>query len=67
MAIDLKRCIGCRQISFKAENGTPPRVFFARVVKQEEGRYPTVHRLFLPVLRRDDSLHVFHFRLRRIA
>ena len=52
MVIDLKRCIGCYgcQLSCKAENGTPPGVFFARVLKQEEGTYPTVNMLFLPVL-----------------
>ena len=52
MVIDLKRCIGCYgcQLSCKAENGTPPGVFFARVLKQEEGTYPNVNMLFLPVL-----------------
>jgi molybdopterin-containing oxidoreductase family iron-sulfur binding subunit len=52
MVIDLKRCIGCYgcQLSCKAENGTPPGVFYARVLKQEEGTYPTVQQLFLPVL-----------------
>lgn len=52
MVIDLRRCIGCYgcQLSCKAENGTPPGVFFARVLKHEEGQYPTVRQLFLPVL-----------------
>lgn len=52
MVIDLKRCIGCYacQLSCKAENGTPPGVFYARVLKKEEGQYPTVRQLFLPVL-----------------
>ena len=52
MVIDLKRCIGCYgcQLSCKAENGTPPGVFFARVHKQEEGQYPTAQTTFLPVL-----------------
>ncbi|MDO8597667.1 MAG: 4Fe-4S dicluster domain-containing protein, partial [Sulfuricaulis sp.] len=52
MVIDLKRCIGCYacQLSCKAENGTPPGVFYARVLKQEEGTYPTLRQLFLPVL-----------------
>jgi len=52
MVIDLKRCTGCYacQLSCKAEHGTPPGVFFARLLKREEGQYPTVRQLFLPVL-----------------
>ncbi|MCC6212562.1 MAG: 4Fe-4S dicluster domain-containing protein [Burkholderiales bacterium] len=52
MVIDLRRCIGCYgcQLSCKAEHGTPPGVLFARVLKQEEGQYPNVRQLFLPVL-----------------
>ena len=52
MVIDLERCIGCYgcQLACKAEHGTPPGVFFARVLKQEEGQYPTVRQLSLPVL-----------------
>lgn len=52
MVIDLKRCVGCYacQLSCKAEHGTPSGVFFARVLKQEEGKYPVVSKTFLPVL-----------------
>ena len=52
MVIDLKRCIGCYgcQLACMAEHGTPPGVFFARVLKQEDGQYPTVRQLSLPVL-----------------
>lgn len=52
MVIDLRRCIACYgcQLSCKAEHGTPPGVFFARVLKHEEGQFPTVRQLFLPVL-----------------
>ena len=52
MVIDLKRCIGCYacQLSCKAENGTPPGGFYARLLKHEEGQYPSVRQLFLPVL-----------------
>lgn len=52
MVIDLKRCIGCYgcQIACKAEHGTPPGVFYARVLKREEGQYPNVKQLSLPVL-----------------
>ena len=51
MVIDLKRCIGSYacQLSCKAEHGTPPGGLFARVLKHEEGQYPTVRQLFLPV------------------
>lgn len=52
MVIDLKRCIGCYgcQLACKAEHGTPPGVLYARVLKREEGEYPNVRQLFLPVL-----------------
>ncbi len=52
MVIDLKRCIGCYgcQTVCKAEHGTPPGVFWARVLKQERGEYPTVSLVSLPVL-----------------
>ena len=52
MVIDLKRCIGCYgcQVACKAEHGTPPGVFRARVLKQEIGEYPTVSLISLPVL-----------------
>ncbi|MBI2215690.1 MAG: 4Fe-4S dicluster domain-containing protein [Candidatus Rokubacteria bacterium] len=52
MVIDLKRCIGCYgcQLSCKAEHGTPPGVFFARVVKREFGTFPNTQLTFLPLL-----------------
>ncbi len=52
MVIDLKRCMGCYgcQMSCKAEHGTPPGVFFARLLKREEGQYPTGRQILLPVL-----------------
>ncbi len=52
MVIDLKRCVGCYgcQLSCKAEHGTPPGVFFARVVKRESGTYPNTRLVFLPLL-----------------
>ena len=52
VVIDIKRCIGCYacQMACKAENATPPGVFWARVLQKEEGQYPSVRRTFLPVL-----------------
>ncbi|MBI2304592.1 MAG: 4Fe-4S dicluster domain-containing protein [Chloroflexi bacterium] len=52
MVIDLKRCIGCYgcHLVCKAENATPPGVFWARVLKREYGRYPNVRRLSVPLL-----------------
>lgn len=52
MVIDLKRCIGCQActVACKAENGTPPGVFFTRVLEHEEGEYPRIAKTFVPVL-----------------
>ena len=52
VVIDLKRCIGCYGclVACKAENFTPPGVFWARVLKREDGKYPSVRRLSLPLL-----------------
>ncbi|MCO5100263.1 MAG: 4Fe-4S dicluster domain-containing protein [Burkholderiaceae bacterium] len=52
MVIDLKRCMGCQGcvVSCKAEHGTPPGVFFARVIKSEDGVYPMPSKMLLPVL-----------------
>ena len=52
MVIDLKKCVGCYSchMACKAENATPPGVFWARVLEKEQGEYPTVTRTFLPVV-----------------
>lgn len=51
VSVDLKRCIGCQTctMSCKAENGTPPGVFWTRVVEREEGTYPLAYRVFMPL------------------
>jgi len=52
MLIDLTRCIGCDActVACKQENGTPQDVFFARVLNVEQGAYPNVKRVYIPVL-----------------
>ncbi len=52
MVIDLKRCFGCYgcQIICKVENGTPPGIFWSRVLYTELGKYPAVRRMPLPLL-----------------
>ncbi|MBI2320483.1 MAG: 4Fe-4S ferredoxin, partial [Betaproteobacteria bacterium] len=37
ITVDLKRCVGCQSctLSCKAENGTPPGVFWTWVVEKE--------------------------------
>jgi len=52
MVIDLKRCTGCHSctVACKAEHFTPPGVFWAKVVRVESGKYPTVIRQAVPLL-----------------
>ncbi len=51
VAVDLKRCIGCQSctVACKAENGTPPSVFWTRVISKEEGTYPFAYTVFMPL------------------
>lgn len=50
--IDLKRCIACYAcvVACKIENKTPPGIFWARLIRAEGGKYPTVIRQPLPLL-----------------
>jgi len=51
VVIDLKRCTGCQSctMSCKLENGTPPGIFWTRVLEKEEGKYPFAYKVFLPI------------------
>jgi molybdopterin-containing oxidoreductase family iron-sulfur binding subunit len=52
MVIDLKKCVGCMActIACKTANYTRPGIFWNVVKDQEFGRYPSVSRIFLPIL-----------------
>ena len=51
VAVDLKRCVGCQSCTMtcKAKNGTPPGVFWTRVIEKEEGTYPFAYTVFMPM------------------
>ncbi len=51
MVVDLRKCVGCQTctIACKQTNNTPPQVFWRWVADCEEGTYPEVQRLFVPL------------------
>jgi len=51
VAVDLKRCTGCQActLACKLENGTPPGVFWTRVLEKEEGTFPFAYKIFMPL------------------
>lgn len=50
MVVDPRRCIGCKScvVSCKAENVTPPGVFYRTVQEIETGSYPNISQIFVP-------------------
>ncbi len=49
VVVDLKRCVGCQSctVTCKAQNATPPGVFWTRVIEKEEGNYPFAYTVFM--------------------
>lgn len=52
MLIDLNRCIGCHActLACKEHNGTPPGVFWSKVLIVEKGKYPFAWMQYQPML-----------------
>lgn len=51
MAVDLKLCIGCNSCAAvcKLRNGTPPGIFWGKVIEEEVGVFPKARRVFWSV------------------
>ena len=51
MVIDVHRCIGCYSCSItcRQEHFLPRNIYFNRVLVTEEGKYPTVRKIIMPV------------------
>lgn len=52
MVIDQSRCVGCQActVACKQKNGTPPGVFWGRVLVSETGTYPRARLQYTPIL-----------------
>ncbi len=52
MVIDLSRCVGCQActVACKQKNGTPPGIFWGRVLVSEQGKFPNARLQFKPIL-----------------
>ncbi len=52
MVIDFKKCNGCSSCAMacKVQNGTPPGVWWGKVLVNEIGKYPNVRIKYLPLL-----------------
>jgi Fe-S-cluster-containing dehydrogenase component len=52
MVIEQDRCTGCHACAMacKAQNGTPPGVWWSKVLTEETGKYPNVKMGFVPLL-----------------
>jgi Fe-S-cluster-containing dehydrogenase component len=51
MIIDMRRCIGCYScvIACRQEHFVPRGIYFNRVIISEQGNYPTIRKIIMPV------------------